>query len=167
MKQLQHTGIGPVLNLRFSESFATIMWDLPHTVGVLGNLTYHLTVTIMNTGVVIINTTTTDTTHAIIYPQLCVDYAVCVAAFSPEYRGSSVFIMKRTPGSKQNYYYFVYSGLLYKVYLALSSLLRLLYCYIYFKRCFQLQQCFEIIGNFNQNTTTGRRTVLLIRSMLI
>ena len=77
------------------------MWDPPHTVGVLSNLTYHLTVTIMNTGVVIINTTTTDTTHAIIYPQLCVDYAVCVAAFSPEYRGRSVFIMKRTPGSKR------------------------------------------------------------------
>ena len=94
-----HTGIGPVLNLRFSSSFATIMWDPPQTVGVLSNITYYLTVT-MNTDVVIINTTTTDTTHSIIYPQLCVDYAVCVAAFSPEYRGRSVFITKRTPGSK-------------------------------------------------------------------
>ena len=103
-----HTGIGPVLNLRFSSSFATIMWDPPQTVGVLSNLTYHLTVT-TNTGVVIINTTTTDTTHAIIYPQLCVDYAVCVAAFSPEYRGRSVFIRKRTPGSKRNCHYFVYA----------------------------------------------------------
>ena len=84
------------------------MWDPPPTAGVLSGLTYHLTVTNMNTGVVIINTTTTDTTHAIIYPQLCVDYAVCVAAFSPEYRGRSVFTTDRTPGSKQNCYYFVY-----------------------------------------------------------
>ena len=58
-----YTGIGPVLNLRFSPTFSTIMWDPPSTAGVLSGLTYHLTVTNMNTGVVIINTSTTDNSY--------------------------------------------------------------------------------------------------------
>ena len=64
-KLLIHPGIGPVLNLRFSPSFSTIMWDPPSIAGVLSGLTYHLTVTNMNTGVVIINTTTTATNYSI------------------------------------------------------------------------------------------------------
>ena len=76
------------------------MWDPPPAAGVLSGLTYHLTVTNMNTGVVIINTTTTSTNYSITYPQFCVEYKVSITAFSLEYRGNSVFIIKRTPGGE-------------------------------------------------------------------
>ena len=92
------TGIGPVLNLRFSPSFSTITWDPPSTVGVLSNLTYHLTVTNMNTGVVIINTTTTDTSYPLSSLQLCTLYSASVAAVSPEYSGDTVVIVGKTHG---------------------------------------------------------------------
>ena len=95
-----HAGIGKVLNLKFTPSFTTITWDPPPTVGVLSNLTYHLTVTNMNTGVVIINTTTTSTNYSITYPQFCVEYKVNITAFSLECKGINVFIIKRTPGGE-------------------------------------------------------------------
>ena len=76
------------------------MWDPPATVGVLSDLTYCLTVANMNTGVVIVNTTTTTTNYSITDSQFCVDYAVSVSAFSLEYRGSTVSVVKRTLGGE-------------------------------------------------------------------
>ena len=95
-----NAGIGQVLNLRFSSSFSTIMWNPPPTVGVLSNLTYHLTVTNVNTGEVIINTNTTETSYPIGSTQFCLEYRVCVVAFSSQYHGDSTFIEERTPGSE-------------------------------------------------------------------
>ena len=94
------TGIGPVLNLRFSPSFSTITWDPPSTVGVLSGLTYHLTVTNMNTGVVIINTTTTDTSYLLGLVQFCTLYSASVAAFSLEQKGDTIDIIEETPGGE-------------------------------------------------------------------
>ena len=95
---LIHTGIGPVHNLRFSPTFSTIMWDPPPTVGVLSGLTYHLTVTNMNTGVVIINTTTTNTSYPLGLIQLCTTYTASVTSTSQDYTGDSAVIIERTPG---------------------------------------------------------------------
>ena len=95
---LIHTGIGPVLNLRFSPTFSTIMWDPPPTAGVLSGLTYHLTVTNMNTGVVIINTTTTDTSYPLGLIQFCTTYTASVTSTSQHYTGDSAVILERTPG---------------------------------------------------------------------
>ena len=93
-------GIGHVLNPRFDTAFTTVMWDPPQTAGVLSNLSYHLIVTNMNTGVVIINTTTTDTSYSLGSTQFCLDYRVYVVAFSSQYRGGSTIIEERTPGSE-------------------------------------------------------------------
>ena len=97
------TGIGPVLNLRFSPSFSAIMWDPPPTVGVLSNLTYHLTVTNMNTGVVIINTNTTDTSYLLGSIPFCTFYNASVTALSLEQKGDTMGIMRNTPGGGCNY----------------------------------------------------------------
>ena len=93
-------GISSVLNLKFSPpSFSTIMWDPPPTVGVLSNLTYHLTVTNMNTGVVIINNTTTDTSYPLSSVQLRT-YNASVTAFSHDQCSDAETISKRIPGGK-------------------------------------------------------------------
>ena len=95
------TGIGPVLNLRFSPTFSTIMWDPPSTAGVLSGLTYHLIVTNMNTGVVTINTTTTDNSYPLSSVlQFCTFYNASVTAFSLEQKGATMGIIKKTPGSE-------------------------------------------------------------------
>ena len=94
-------GIGSVLNLKFSQpSFSTIMWDPPPTAGVLSGLTYHLTVTNMNTGVVIINTTTTDTSYPLSSVQLCTYYNASVTAFSQDHSSDAETVIKRIPGGK-------------------------------------------------------------------
>ena len=93
-------GIGSVLNVMFSPSFSTIMWDPPHTAGVLSSLTYHLTVTNMNTGVVIINTTTTDTSYPLSSVQLCTYYNASVTAFSHDRSSEAETVSKRIPGGK-------------------------------------------------------------------
>ena len=96
-----HTGIGRVHNLRFSPLFSTIIWDPPPTVGVLSGLTYHLTVTNMNTGVVIINTTTTDTSYPLVSIQLCTTYTASVTSTSQDYTSDSAVTIDRTPGGNQ------------------------------------------------------------------
>ena len=97
---LIHTGIGPVLNLRFSPTFSTIMWDPPSTAGVLSGLTYHLIVIKMNRGVVIINTTTTETSYPLSSVQRCTLYGTSVTAFSLEQKGDTMSIMEGTPGGE-------------------------------------------------------------------
>ena len=93
-----YAGIGQILNLRFNDSFSAIMWDPPPTVGVLSNLTYHLTVT-MSTDAVIINTTTTNTSYSIIDAAFCTLYTSTVIASSLEGRSNSATISEKTPGS--------------------------------------------------------------------
>ena len=95
-------GIGSVLNLKFSSTFSTIMWDPPSTAGVLSGLTYHLTVTNMNTGVVIINTTTTDTSYPLSSVQLCTYYNASVTAFSQDHSSDAETVIKRIPGGKRS-----------------------------------------------------------------
>ena len=51
----------------------------------------------MNTGVMIINTTTTDTSHPIDL-QNCSSYKASVAAVSRDYKGDAEVVMVRTPG---------------------------------------------------------------------
>ena len=76
------------------------MWDLPPTVGVLSNLTYHLTVTNMNTGVVIINTTTTDTSYHVSLSLYCTNYKGSVTAYTLEYKSVRTTTVERTPGGE-------------------------------------------------------------------
>ena len=94
------TGIGPVLNLRFNPTFSAIMWDPPPTAGVLSALIYHLTVTNMNTGVLIINTTTTDTSYLLNSVLFCTFYNVSVTAFSLDHKGNTVITIDKTPGGE-------------------------------------------------------------------
>ena len=98
---LLSTGIGHVLNLRFNPSFSHVLWDPPPTAGILGNLTYHLTVTNMDTGVVIINTTTTSTTYTIgSSVPFCTVYKANVTALLGEHKSDEVSHMRKTEGSK-------------------------------------------------------------------
>ena len=92
-----NTDIGTVLNLRFSLS---IIWNPPPTAGVLSGLTYHLTVTNMNTGVVIINTTTTDTSYVLSSLQPCTLYTASITPISQVYTGGDMVIV-RAPGGKK------------------------------------------------------------------
>ena len=76
------------------------MWDPPHTASVLSNLIYHLTVTNMNTGVVIINTTTTDTSYPLGPLEFCVNYTASTSV-TVLHTSATVPVHKtaRTPGS--------------------------------------------------------------------
>ena len=77
------------------------MWEPPLTVGVISNLTYHLTVTNMNTGVMIINTNTTETRFTVgTVIKLCTRYTASVTAFSQSQKGDTENIIKETPGSE-------------------------------------------------------------------
>ena len=78
-----------------------ILWDPPPTAGLLGNLTYHLTVINMNTGVVIINTTTTSTSYTVgSSVPLCAVYGANVTALLGEHKIDEVAHMQKTEGSK-------------------------------------------------------------------
>ena len=93
-------GIGRVNNIRFNPTFTTIMWDPPHTAGVLSGLTYHLTVTNMNTGVVIINTNTTGTSFSLGLVRFCTLYRANVTAFSQNQSSDVETVIERIPGGK-------------------------------------------------------------------
>ena len=54
----------------------------------------------MNTGVVIINTNTTDTSYSLGSVQFCTVYNASVAAFSLEQNGDTMNIIKKTPGGE-------------------------------------------------------------------
>ena len=59
----ESTGIGPVVNVRFSVSFIVLLWDPPATAGVLSGLSYIVIVMNNNTGQVIVSDTTVDTNY--------------------------------------------------------------------------------------------------------
>ena len=96
------TGVGQVLNLRFSPLLDTIMWDSPPTTGVLSILSYQLTVINMITSQVIVSTTTTDTNYTL--PQLtpCQEYMANVTASSSEHQGETVVTVQRAPGGESS-----------------------------------------------------------------
>ena len=77
------------------------MWDPPSTAGVVSNLSYHLTITNMNTGVVIINTNTTETSYPMIDAKHCTRYEANVTATTPEhFRGDNTTIEQTAPGGE-------------------------------------------------------------------
>ena len=95
-----HAGIGQVQNLRVnSPSFTAIMWDPPPTTDVHSDLTYHLTVTNMNTGVVIINTIATNNNYPVLL-QHCTSYNFSVTPISLGHSGDAKFVVEKVPGSK-------------------------------------------------------------------
>ena len=98
-------GIGQVKNLKFSPSFSNISWEPPLAAGILGTLSYYLTVTNVNIGQVIINTTTTGTSYPIDSPNYCTHYNASVTAFSVDLtsKGDTVDTADKTPGSKSLY----------------------------------------------------------------
>ena len=88
--------IGPVLNLNFTPSLSSILWDPPATVGVLNLLfSYNVIVMNMNTNEVIVS----DTTNSTIYPlpqlQSCHYYTANVTVFYKDHFGDSVVTEQR------------------------------------------------------------------------
>ena len=75
------------------------MWDPPPTAGVL-SLSYHITVTNVNTGAVIINATTATTSYLVGSLQHCTVYTASVTPFSQEHEGNIEVIVANTPGGK-------------------------------------------------------------------
>ena len=71
-----YTGIGPVVNVRFSVSFISLLWDPPATAGVLSGLSYIVIVMNNNTGQVIVSDTTVDTNYPL--PAGLNNYAMSV-----------------------------------------------------------------------------------------
>ena len=95
-----HTGIGPVVNVRFTPSFSAVLWDPPATAGVL-DLSYIVIVMNNNTGQVIVSATTNNTIYPLPgAPTPCQYYTANVTAFSSEYYSESVVIGQRTTGGK-------------------------------------------------------------------
>lgn len=95
-------GIGQVKNLEFSPNFSNIMWEPPPTAGILGNLSYQLTVTNVDVGHMIINATTCDTSYPINSTEHCTHYNASVAAYSVDLaaKGGTVDTMRKTAGGK-------------------------------------------------------------------
>ena len=93
---LEPTGVGRVLNLRFSSSFSHVLWDPPSTAGILSDLKYHVTV---KNNVLLISNTTNNTYYPITsMVQRCHEYTASVTAFSSEYHGDSVVNKEKPPG---------------------------------------------------------------------
>ena len=94
----ESTGIGPVVNVRFSPSFSTVLWDPPATAGVLSGLSYIVIVMNNNTGQMIVNDTTTNTIYPLPVLQPCQYYTANVTAFSSQHRSESVVTGQRQGG---------------------------------------------------------------------
>ena len=94
-----NTGIGPVVNVRFTPSFSAVLWDPPATAGVLSGLSYIVIVMNNNSGQVIVSATTNNTIYSLPgAPTPCQYYTANVTAFSSEYYSESVVIGQRTTG---------------------------------------------------------------------
>ena len=96
----ESTGIGQVVNVRFTPSFSAVLWDPPATAGVLSGLSYIVIVINNNTGQVIIDETTTNTNYPLPVLQLCQYYTANVTAFSSEHHSDSVVTGLRVPGGE-------------------------------------------------------------------
>ena len=94
------TGIGPVVNVRFTPSFSDVQWDPPATAGVLSGLSYIVIVMNNNTGQVIVSDTTTNTIYPLPPLPSCQYYTANVTAFSSQHHSESVTTVLRVPGGE-------------------------------------------------------------------
>ena len=94
----ESTGIGPVVNVRFSASFISLLWDPPATAGVLSGLSYIVIVMNNNTGQVVVSDTTSNTNYPLPPLLSCQYYTANVTAFSSQHRSESVVIGQRQGG---------------------------------------------------------------------
>ena len=92
------TGIGPVVNVRFTPIFSAVLWDPPATAGVLSGLSYIVIVMNNNTGQVIVSDTTINNIYPLPVLELCQYYTANVTAFSSQHHSDSVTTGQRTPG---------------------------------------------------------------------
>ena len=92
-------GIGPVVNVRFTDSFGNVLWDPPATAGVLSGLEYEMLL-INQAGQVIVNETTANPYCPIPVLKSCQYYTANVTAFSSQHRSESVVTEQRTPGGE-------------------------------------------------------------------
>ena len=88
-------GIGSIRNLNFNDVEGSISWDPPQTAGVLGNMSYQLVVINNNTGLVIVNATTTLTTYYFPF-EPCQVYVGQVTAHVGNIAGEAVVQQHRT-----------------------------------------------------------------------
>ena len=88
--------IGPLLNLNFTSSFSSILWDTPETAGVLNLLfSYNVIVMNMNTSEVIVSDTTTNTIYPLPQLKSCQYYTASVTVFYKDHFGDSVVTGQR------------------------------------------------------------------------
>ena len=101
-----YAGIGPVVNVRFTDSFSAVLWDPPATAGVLSGLSYIVIVMNNNTGQVILNETTNNTNHTLPINKvnLCQSYTIIVTAFTSQQQSDSVKAVLNIPGGKREWY---------------------------------------------------------------
>ena len=92
------TGIGQVRNVRFTSSLSDVQWDPPLTA--LSGLMYEVTTMDMNTGQIVVNETTSNTSSPLPPLQFCQNYIVNVTAFSSQQQGDSVATDLRPQGSE-------------------------------------------------------------------
>ena len=92
------TGIGQVRNVRFTSSLSDVQWDPPLTA--LSGLMYKVTTMDVNTGQIVVNETTNNTSCPLPPLQLCQHYIVNVTAFSSHQEGDSVVTGLRPEGSE-------------------------------------------------------------------
>ena len=93
-------GIGPVVNVRFTDTFSAVLWDPPATAGVLSGLSYIVIVMNNNTGQVIVNTTTTNTIYPLPVLHPCMYYTANVTAFSSQHYSDTAFTGQEFSGSE-------------------------------------------------------------------
>ena len=96
----ESTGIGQVVNVRFTSSFSTVLWDPPATAGVLSGLSYIVIVMNNNTGQVIVNATTTNTNYTLPVLKSCQYYTANVTVFYKTHFGDSIITGQRVPESE-------------------------------------------------------------------
>ena len=94
----ESTGIGPVVNVRFSVSFISLLWDPPATAGVLSSLSYIVIVMNNNTGQVVVSDTTNNTIYPLPPLPSCQYYTANVTAFSSQHCSEGVVIGQRQGG---------------------------------------------------------------------
>ena len=97
--QTASTGIGQVRNLRFTDSFSDILWDPPFAAH--SGLLYKVTMMNTNTGQIIVNEITNNTSSPLPPLELCKNYIVNVTAFSSQQQGDSVVTGLSLPGSER------------------------------------------------------------------
>ena len=100
----ESTGIGQVVNVRFTLTFRAVLWDPPATAGVLSGLSY-IVIVMNNTGQVIVSATTNNTNYPLPagLNKPCQYYTANVTAFSSEHHSDSVVTGQSTPGGENGY----------------------------------------------------------------